>query len=66
MGRYRYTQNKYHGFSQVHVDEKEFTVRFLGVNETSLEVMELYKVTVLNEKHGKDVVPEEKETHVVQ
>lgn len=48
MGRYKYAQNTYHGFSQVHVDEHEFTVRFLGVNETTNELLELYKVTVLN------------------
>ena len=48
MGRYRYAQNKYHGFSQVHVDEHEFTVRFLGVDEKTNELLELYKVTVLN------------------
>jgi hypothetical protein len=30
----------------VHVDENEFTVKILGVNETTNELVELYKVTV--------------------
>ena len=51
MGRYRYAQNTYHGFSQVHVDEQEFTIKMLGVNETTNELLELYKVTILNHKN---------------
>ena len=53
MGRYKYAQNVYHGFSQVHVDEHEFTVRMLGVNATTNELLELYKVTVLNPESPK-------------
>ncbi|CDW81744.1 acid phosphatase [Stylonychia lemnae] len=48
MGRYKYTQNIYHGFSQVHVDENEFTVKFLGVDEFTNDLIELYKVTVIH------------------
>lgn len=55
MGRYYYAQNVYHGFSQVHVDENEFTVRMLGVNETDSELVELYKVTVTHPSAKKNV-----------
>jgi hypothetical protein len=36
MGRFTFYSDIYHGFSQVHVDENEFTVRILGVNYTTL------------------------------
>jgi uncharacterized protein YfaP (DUF2135 family) len=32
MGRFTFYSNMFCGFSQVHVDENEFTVRILGVN----------------------------------
>ena len=36
----------------MHVDEHEFTVKFMGLNQTTNELFELYKVTVLNNDDG--------------
>ena len=32
MGRYRYLNNKQHGFTHVQLSEREFTVRMMGVD----------------------------------
>jgi hypothetical protein len=48
MGRYRFLNNKQHGFSHVQVDERQFTVKIMGVDHQTLESKELYKITVIN------------------
>lgn len=50
MGRYQYASNRYHGFSQVHVDPNELTVRILGVDENTNELLELHTITLLRDQ----------------
>ncbi len=49
MGRYRFANNVQHGFSHVHVDERQFTVKMMGVDHNTLESTELYRITVYND-----------------
>ena len=51
MGRYKYVNNKQHGFAHVRVTEREFTVHILGINQQTQETNELYKVSVFNNKN---------------
>jgi hypothetical protein len=48
MGRYRFVNNKVHGFAHVKVSEHEYTVKIFGINQATQESTELYKVTVIN------------------
>ena len=48
MGRFQYLNNRQHGFSHVTVTDREFTVRFMGVEHRTMESQEIYKVTVYN------------------
>lgn len=47
MGRYRFANNKEHGFSHVHVDERQFTVKMIGIDNGMPK--EVYRVTVYND-----------------
>jgi hypothetical protein len=49
MGRYRFINNKQHGFSHVHVDENQFTVKIMGIDHATMATSELYKITVVNQ-----------------
>jgi hypothetical protein len=49
MGRYRFVNNKQHGFAHMKVTEREFTVHVLGINQATQETTELYKVSVIND-----------------
>ena len=42
MGRFKYAQNQYHAFTQIHADEEELVVRMRGVDPVSNEIVELY------------------------
>lgn len=51
MGRYRWANNMVHGFSHVHVEEREFTVRFIGItDQEKMTTAEIYRVTVINDE----------------
>jgi hypothetical protein len=52
MGRYKYVNNKQHGFAHVRVTDREFTVHILGINQQTQETTELYKVSVFNKNLG--------------
>jgi len=55
MGRFRYAQNKYQGFTQVHADENELSFRIMGINGTTNDLLELYKVQIYNHDSATNV-----------
>ena len=48
MGRWRYTQNKLHGFTQVHADVDQISLKIKGVDEDTKEIKTLYEVIINN------------------
>jgi hypothetical protein len=53
MGRYRFLNNKQHGFAHLKITEREYTVHVMGINQITQETTELYKVTVINDGNNK-------------
>jgi hypothetical protein len=49
-GEFYYMQNIYNGFTHVHVEEKQVIMRIIGINSTTNETFDLYKVTINNDK----------------
>lgn len=50
MGRFRWANNQKHAFAHVYVDEMEYTVKFMGINLSTQETTELYRVTIYNDQ----------------
>ena len=48
MGTFTYAQNILHGWSSVHVDEKELRVVSKGVNAETREVVTMYELIIEN------------------
>jgi hypothetical protein len=38
MGRWKYSQNIYHGFTQMHVDKDKISLKIKGVDATTKEI----------------------------
>ena len=53
MGRYRFLNNKQHGFAHMKVKESEYTVHVMGINQATQETNELYKVRITNNGNNK-------------
>jgi len=52
MGTFTYAQNTKHGWSSVHVDEREFRIVSKGVDPATNEVVKLYELVIENERPG--------------
>ena len=52
MGTFTYAQNIIHGWSSVHVDERELRIVSKGVDPTSNEVVKLYELVIENDAHA--------------
>lgn len=50
MGWYRYANNQKHGFAHVSVSEREFTIRFLTIDQGSQASSEVYRVSVFRDQ----------------
>jgi hypothetical protein len=48
MGTFTYAQNILHGWSSVHVDEKELRIVSKGVNADTREVITMYELVIEN------------------